>query len=362
MRLCSTNSTALAVFGATILLLALGDMGCGSDAADSKFGDGSPDGAAPPGFGDNDAGGADGSVFGDAGGLVETCGGKPCANHQGPKDFLEPDVSANAGVHTFVAGTPNPNGTNGAQEPTIVHPVDRRCSRSTSRTFITNGARRTNDSFRIVSTVRRPRSPVYTKNASWEPTDEEWDWIAELNRGSAVTVTVAGLNQAAPQQVWQSKPITVFFSAAEVEGALYYWSTGSAGIMKALVSDRIPQKFYTDPTAPDKGTCVACHTLSRDGKRLAVNYGGEKLKEVSGPRTRRRCPGHRCTHAGGWLVDLLSRWQVAAARFQGRPDPARLGHGRHRWCRQRHCSPGRKVRDASRSSGRRSATKSSSRS
>ena len=102
-------------------------------------------------------------------------------------------------------------------------------------------------------------------------------------------------NIAAPQQVWQSKSITLLYSAAEVEGALYYWSTGSAGIMKALVSDRVPEKFYTDPKATEANTCVACHTLSRDGKRLAVNYGGEKLKEVSVPgagcdRARHRQP------------------------------------------------------------------------
>jgi hypothetical protein len=53
--------------------------------------------------------------------------------------------------------------------------------------------------------------------------------------------------------------------------------------MKALVSDPLPLKFYTDPAASDAGTCVACHTLSRDGKRLAVGYGGEVLREVSVP-------------------------------------------------------------------------------
>ncbi len=94
---------------------------------------------------------------------------------------------------------------------------------------------------------------------------------------------MAALTQASPTKVWASKPVTLYFSDAEVEGAIYYWSTGTEGVMKALVSDPIPVKFYTDPLASDSGTCVACHTLSRDGKRLAAGYGGEKLREVNVP-------------------------------------------------------------------------------
>jgi hypothetical protein len=41
------------------------------------------------------------------------------------------------------------------------------------------------------------------------------------------------------------------------------WSTGTAGVMKALVSDPIPQKFYTDPAASDANTCVGLpHALA----------------------------------------------------------------------------------------------------
>lgn len=87
----------------------------------------------------------------------------------------------------------------------------------------------------------------------------------------------------------------------EVEGALYYWSTGSAGVMRAQVSDRIPEKFYTDPKAADAKTCVACHTLSRDGKRLAIGYGGEKLREVSVPAREKMVPAPaQADRSMGW--------------------------------------------------------------
>ena len=66
--------------------------------------------------------------------------------------------------------------------------------------------------------------------------------------------------------------------------------------MRALVSDPLPQKFYTDPQASDSDTCVACHTVSRDGKRLAVGYGDETLREVIDSGSQRLDP--QCRDCG----------------------------------------------------------------
>src|SRR5689334_11278312 len=70
---------------------------CGSES-DPELGSG-------PGTGADDGGGngfgtADGGEggTGDAAPPVETCGGKPCANHTGPKDFSEPGAPPNAGA------------------------------------------------------------------------------------------------------------------------------------------------------------------------------------------------------------------------------------------------------------------------
>jgi hypothetical protein len=144
---------------------------------------------------------------------------------------------------------------------------------------------------------------LYTAQANWEPTPEQWDWIAESNRGGEVQFSVRGLDSLNPKIAYQTAPITLYFSAAEVEGAIYYWSTGTKGVMKALVSDPIPVKFYSDPTADDAGTCVACHTLSRDGKRLAVGYGGEKLREVSVPERATLVPAPKqAARNSGWTT------------------------------------------------------------
>jgi hypothetical protein len=300
MRRVPNSYLGIALFGMTVVSLALGGGACGSDDP-STFGNGQNADGGGKDFVDVDGAPKD---KGDADNIVpveDSCRGQPCANHTGAKAFVEPGAAPNA-AEIFAGGTANPNGTNAAQEPGIVYPSHETMfpiNVTHIRHEWTAGG--TNNLFRIQFVGPKTSVTVYVNSASWEPTDEEWQWIAESNRGSSVTVTVSGLNTATPQQVWQSKPITEFFSAAEVEGALYYWSTGSSGIMKALVSDRLPEKFYTDPTAADKGTCVACHTLSRDGKRLSVNYGGEKFKEVSVPARAAIVPATGApTRDGGW--------------------------------------------------------------
>jgi hypothetical protein len=253
---------------------------CGADN-ESEFTTPPGDEAGGGAFGND--GGGDGTSPDGSANPADTCGGKPCANNTGPKDFVEANAPPNAGA-LFGAGALQPNGTNGAQEPGIVYPSHETMFpinvSHIHHEWVKGG---TNDLFRLTFKGPKTTVTIYTVNPNWEPSDEQWDWIAESNRGDSVTFTVAGMSLATPAMVWQSKSITLYFSSAEVEGALYYWSTGSQGIMKALVSDRIPEKFYTDPKAANANTCVACHTLSRDGKRMAVGYGGEKLQEVSVP-------------------------------------------------------------------------------
>ncbi|MFT3927679.1 MAG: MopE-related protein [Myxococcales bacterium] len=122
----------------------------------------------------------------------------------------------------------------------------------------------------------------YTNSKAWLPSADVWHWLADTHAGSSLTLTVRGLSTASPATVHRSQPVTLYFSESEVLGALYYWSTGAAGVMRATLSSPIASKFYTDPESGDK-TCVSCHTVSRNGKHLVGGYGGEKLRQVSIP-------------------------------------------------------------------------------
>lgn len=122
----------------------------------------------------------------------------------------------------------------------------------------------------------------YTEGHSWLPSAEVWRWLADTHAGRSVTLTVRGMAMARPTVIYRSQPVTLYFSESEVPGALYYWSTGAQGVLRALLSSPTATKFFTNPASGDN-TCVSCHTVSRNGKRLAGGYGGEVLRQVSVP-------------------------------------------------------------------------------
>jgi hypothetical protein len=201
---------------------------------------------------------------------AELCGGEPCADHSGDRQFTHDSAPAGAAT-LFGDATRNPAGSNAANEPAIVYP-------SNETMFPVNVSRIrfewTEPGADLAYELRfegdETNVSIFTIGGSWSPTEEEWDWVAESNRGGAVKFTVSALDPAEPAQVWTSGTIDVFFSDAAVPGAVYYWSTGTSGVMRARIEDSISQKFYTDPAAEDAEVCVACHTISRDGRHMAM--------------------------------------------------------------------------------------------
>jgi hypothetical protein len=223
--------------------------------------------------------GTGGSSAGGAGG--DLCAGSPCASFTGRHDFFEADSPSDADV-VFANATAQQGGS--PNQPSIVYP-------SHETMFPINVSRirhewwpgTSNTLFMLAFVGPNTEVHVFTRSTNWTPSSDEWDWIAESNRGADVEFSVVALDELEPTQSFSSTPITLAFSRSEVQGAIYYWSTGTSGVMKALVSSEVPVKFYTDPAAADAATCVACHTLSRDGKRMAMGYDGEKLREISVP-------------------------------------------------------------------------------
>lgn len=143
---------------------------------------------------------------------------------------------------------------------------------------------------------------LYTMGASLLSSPEDWRWLAETHAGSSVEMKVRGIDLDAPEVVYTSREITLHFSETDVLGALYYWSTGTAGVMKAHISAPLATKFYSDPESEDDA-CVSCHTVSRDGRKLFVNYSGENARVVSVPeRDVLLPPPDEEEPKGGWAT------------------------------------------------------------
>jgi hypothetical protein len=107
---------------------------------------------------------------------------------------------------------------------------------------------------------------------------EAWRWIGSVNPGAEMKLTVAGYD-ASINQVVTSPPITVRFSSVPVQGELVFLATRDSHSLQRQVfgSAGDPQPIVTSPVAGVAGLdCAGCHSLSRDGGRMAfaATYGG----------------------------------------------------------------------------------------
>lgn len=110
----------------------------------------------------------------------------------------------------------------------------------------------------------------------WEVDEVDWNYIAGSNAGETAQWTVEALDKTKmPPVVHASKPITIGFSKQDVKGAIFYWSTTSAGIRRGKISKQTPEDYIVAKPATkypdgDAVKCVACHVVSRDGKFMAA--------------------------------------------------------------------------------------------
>jgi hypothetical protein len=147
------------------------------------------------------------------------------------------------------------------------------------------------------------------------------DVIAESNGGTGpVTLAVRGTDETS---VGSSANFSVQFAADRVDGAIYYWTTTQSqtqapsimrfdfGSQSALAAVLQPSDLPDDGGNPHANTtCVGCHALSRDGKRMVASKGASwagylvYISDLSLPKT-----------ATNWLtVDGRSSGTAAANR------------------------------------------------
>ena len=234
--------------------------------------------------GNSDAGTSGGGRGGGSGG-----GG---SGGSGNVDAGSPDAGPPRGP--FTIGTPADPGAWGgtpvsdAKAPAIVYPSDQtRFPRNIYRTLF-QWVKGDATQFRLTFKGPGTTVTVYTDGvhaqcaarataACWEADEQSWYLIAAGNAGQTVTWTVDGLDGSTqPPTVRQSASITIGLSAQDVQGAIFYWSTTSAGVRRANVSAAEPEDYITGKpgtrydTPADKVGCVACHVVSRDGKYMAA--------------------------------------------------------------------------------------------
>jgi hypothetical protein len=123
--------------------------------------------------------------------------------------------------------------------------------------------------------------------------------FAESNRGlGPLPLAVRGSDEHG--KVGSSAKASIEFAAESVNGAIYYWTSSKPprimrfdfGSQSGLAPALEPKDLPDDAGNPGKNTrCIGCHTLSRDGRRLAAGIEGGGagylvyLNDLSLPRT-----------------------------------------------------------------------------
>lgn len=135
-----------------------------------------------------------------------------------------------------------------------------------------------------VFTDGRSAACTNVADGCWEADLPAWLAIAGSNTGQEVTLTVDGVDMTGGT-VFRGPSIMLGFSRRDVKGAIFYWSTTSAGVRRATVSDNAPEPYVVGKPIPSRLSdgstvqCVACHTVSRSGRKL---FGGTKTSIDTG--------------------------------------------------------------------------------
>ncbi len=96
----------------------------------------------------------------------------------------------------------------------------------------------------------------------------DWQNLTTSSAGAVVALTVEATAKAGDKVA--SAGATLYSSPEDVKGGLYYFSTTLKGIRRLPFGAKTATIFSTGDTIG----CVGCHAVSRDGKKVAVEFGG----------------------------------------------------------------------------------------
>lgn len=115
-----------------------------------------------------------------------------------------------------------------------------------------------------------------TFRSSWRIPDAAWRAIADSARGAEVEIQVDRIPEGR-EEIVRGAPITIALSAEGIFGTLYYWQVQkdpeASDILRLDATTGERQSVF----ATGSGTCVGCHALSHDGRRLAATTDARAL-------------------------------------------------------------------------------------
>ncbi len=165
--------------------------------------------------------------------------------------------------------------------PVVVYPLDGVVMPSTVNAPLVQweGEEAADDLFRVTvvagdATVEGYVKSESTSTSSWALPQEDWTKLV-VNRGSGpVLLTVD--RWRANDSIHRSATISLNVVEADVRGVIYYWSLTEGKLLRIDQTGRAPAIAFPPPSPTmSENRCVACHTVSSNGRYLAgALWGG----------------------------------------------------------------------------------------
>jgi hypothetical protein len=133
------------------------------------------------------------------------------------------------------------------------------------------------DSFELRIESSNAQLRYYTTDRAWLDDVESSKFFAPSHPGDSLRIRVRALSSKTPDVVYGSDEVTVRIADLSLPGDVLYWSSTAQGIKRGNLSADHATRVVTDPSGATAATCTGCHALSRDGKRLAVADGMDRL-------------------------------------------------------------------------------------
>ncbi|MEZ4374028.1 MAG: hypothetical protein R3B07_24610 [Polyangiaceae bacterium] len=112
----------------------------------------------------------------------------------------------------------------------------------------------------------------------------EWLTLGQRFAGQPFTVRLLG-SDGQGGVVTESAQTALEFSPGPVAGALYYWASKNRTIKRATFGSHEAVDYIIPNSATNDYACVACHSVSRDGKTIAFAVAPEQGEDIAAIQT-----------------------------------------------------------------------------
>lgn len=205
--------------------------------------------------------------------------------------FPPSDPSLFDPANTVVAGDPT-------HAPGYLYPADgTELPQGVARTLFQAALGAGNDALELTFDADVLHLQVLTGADRWDTGTQLQQLLALSSVGTPIQVGIAAASSAMPGTIYSGASISVEFDSEEPGGLLYFWSAATSGIMLGTLGASSAPTLY-----PSDGTCVGCHTSSRDGFGLAMGYGSESAPVLQsvGIQTLATTIDHAQAISAGW--------------------------------------------------------------